>query len=411
MTLTKKIAVTAAAATAIATGSYLALTDTDKGTEEVFVPKIPIAEIYKPTIPVAKVFVPVINKATAINTYPTSSLISYTTIYKPYITEKNIPTATEGIDKSVEFFKRFDKHFQDKSLTQYSKGAINRHNADIQTWLNIAETIKDYKQDFVPLQTGIKAIAEIHHPIDPVILNDNLEWYASKGYNAALITFGYIDENVTELCNVAKVLQSKNMKVLIAYSGPETHEHNVLISPDTLKYKITELSKVSDALILGWRRTSSHLYTQDRVFTNFIIKSARESNSNIAVIGEAFFGELNNKGLEKSFGIGYNIPNNSSAVLITGLGYNRIAVESVINNLLANIKDYNRLVLIGGDKPYYDTRLNTNKSFEYNFNIKEGLIKRWLKAGVGGAIVLHGDGSDGRYDEKITDNLAITKYN
>jgi len=48
---------------------------------------------------------------------------------------------------------------------------------------------------------------------------------------------------------------------------------------------------VSRAFVLGWRRTSAHLFKQDRAFSNFLIKTAKDANSDLAIVGEGYFGK------------------------------------------------------------------------------------------------------------------------
>ena len=473
MNLLQKTAATTATALAVGVGTYLAVSDpadTISNNPDIYVPTIPvaevkIAEIYTPTIPVAKIYTPEISKANIYyitdssediyvadiykSTIPTADIryVSYESssdvyeshidiskvdlskieinsadiktylmdsyenakIQKGSVKTVSIYNPTDSIKKSQVFYALFQQYFKDNSLLQHDT-SINRNNPYMLDWINIAKQSIDYTQSFIPMPSNIKAIAEIHHPINVDVLNSNLELYSQKGYTHALITFGYTGEDINKLCAVADLIRSKGMRVLLAYAGPESHSHPVLADPSFLEYAMYRLAAVSDGLLLGWRRTSLHLYTQDIGFTNFLIKTARSANPNIFVIGEAYYGDLNNSGLENKKGLGYNIPTNSSGVLITGLGYNRIAVEAVTSNLLKDIKDYNRMVLVVGSKPYYNTVYNTNLDFAENLKIKESIAKRWSRAGVTNAIILHGDGSDGKYDQKYTDNLAYTKY-
>lgn len=456
MTKGKTIAATAAAV-AVAAGTYFAVTssgpDDSIYVPDIYVPEIPIVDIatvdvYVPTIPVIEINEVTIQKEDIASIDPTPYLqksidVPSVPYYDTYVSsyESNIPYYSgikaqsaekvsniinpfeirstniktvnvkdynSSIQENVSFYKRIKDLFRDKK-TLFSDKNINKDNVLFKQWVAAFEKYQKYELSFKPINDNFKIIAEVHYPIDPDILNTNLEFYSSKGYNGVLVTFGYEDESLPGLMDIVSLIKSKNMKVFISYSGPENDTHSLFSNINVLSDKLKVLAKESDGLLLGWRRTSLHMYTQDNGFTNFIMAMARSVNPNILIIGEAFYGETKSK-TGSLRNLEYNIPKNSSGVLIVGFGYSRIAVESVLNNLLTDIKDCNKLALILGDMPYYNTRFNTSKSFKYNFEIKEELAKRWIKAGCRGVIVLHGDGSDGMYDKKYTDNLGNTLY-
>lgn len=445
MNTTTKAIVGVTAAAAIAAGVYFATSSPD---DSVYVPDIYVPEVYVPEIPVVDVYVPTIEvfNPTALQVAipeikefmevsdslvfeDTDNVVNVKEVYVKgpatvstvkeggldtpkslvvTVSEPTVKTYNKDLSDNVTFFSKLKKFIKDPTVL-YGDKTISRKNPVTIKWLNIFKANEKYTFTFSSLETNLKIVAEVHSPIDAAVLNDNLEFYASKGFNGVLLTFGYTNEVLSQLEDVVDLIKSKNMKVFISYSGPESLDHSLLPNPDILFNKITTLAAKADGIVLGWRRTSAHMYIQDVGFTNFIISTARKANPNIAVIGEAYYGE-NHKTTGNFKTLEYNIPKNSSAVLITGLGFNRISVNSVVNNLLVKIKGYNRIVLIVGDRPYYNTKNNTNKSFDYNFNIKEAIAKRWIKAGVNSVIILHGDGSDGIYNKNYTDNLATTKY-
>ena len=461
MNSVQKIAATATAVAAIACGTYLATTNTSSNDGSVYTPTIPVAEIA-----VAEIYVPTISKAdislaeiptaniqyvsydnkpidiyedntpawnirtevidvVSVNTADVNAIkvtgadihttaietasVATPTVNGIAVSQAEVSTANPLIRATQDFFNSFTKFFKDRAQV-FNDPSINRHNTKVQEWLAIAKDYETYTQSFIPMPTNLKVIAEVHHPIDADTLMYNLDMYSKKGYNAVLITFGYDNEDVYVLRDVAEIVKARDMSVLIAYAGPETHKHSVLDSPTIINNKLRVLAPVADGLVLGWRRTSLHLYKQDTVFTNFIIKNARTYNEKLYTIGETFYGELTTDALEIKTGLAYNIPTNSSGVLISGLGIGRIAVERVLTGLLANISTYNKTVLIVGERPYYNTRNLNGWSFEKNQEYKEALVKRWNKAGVSNTIVLHGDGSDGTTDPEKTDNIAYTKY-
>lgn len=466
MNTIQKIAATTTAVAALAGGTYFAVTTEEPNDGSVYTPTIPVAEVA-----VAEIYVPKIAKAeVSVLSVPTAQItyVAYDKAYDVYdstddyydsqiqqasinkvnvqaikVSQANVETYTNAIilnkasitkarvypadiesttidsakvtsassfiKASQDFLKSFTTFFKSKPQLFFDS-TINRHNQRVADWINVAPEYTDYTQAFVAMPTNIKAVAEVHHPINSEILTYNLDRYSTLGYNAVLLSFGYEGEDIYELKSVAELIHAYNMQVILAYSGPETHKHSILDYPASIDNKLSVLAPVSDGLIVGWRRTSLHMYEHDSVFTNFIIKNARKYNSKLYTLGEAFYGELTTNSLEIKTGLAYNIPTNSSGVLIVGLGRGRIAVERVVSGLLKDTLSYNRVVLISGERPYYDTVNKNGWNNAQNYSYKEGLLKRWNKAGVSNAIVLHGDGSDGRYDSNKTDNIAYTKY-
>lgn len=296
------------------------------------------------------------------------------------------------------------KLFRDQRNILYDR-TLSIDNISLSKWISIYQKNEAYTPKFVELEKGLRLIAEIHYPADAAILDKNLEFYASKGYNGVLLTFGYSDkETIGDLVTLAEYVKSKELKVFFAFAGPESLSHTVFINPEKYAFWLSSLARVCDGFIIGWRRTSAHLFEQDEQWITYTLKSVRSGNPDIPVIGEAYYGQTYSSN-ESSRCLHYNIPENSSAVMIAGLGLNGVSAELCMNDLLSKIKDLNRIALIVGDKPYYGTTHNNGKSFPENLVIKQKLEQRWIKAGCSGTITLHGDGSD-LSRNKHNDNLG-----
>ena len=325
--------------------------------------------------------------------------VEITSVAAPQVSDpaKRIPLVQKFFDQCKRFFRDQRMIRQDSSL--------GIDNAAANKWLEIYRQNQKYNLEFVRLPAGIKMIAEIHHPIDQRVLRKNLAFYKKQNFNAALLTFGFSDEKLSDLLYTAEVVKSTGMKLFIAYAGPEDLKHSVLQDPDELAEKIKILSINADGFLLNWRRTSLHLFEQDPAYVNYVLKQVRSWNKNIAVLGEAYYGQTASSN-HKLRNLQYNVPENVSGVLISGLGYNGVAVELVLNKILTKIKEQSKIALITGDRPYYATRSNNGKTFAQNLEIKKALADRWLSAGASGVIVLHGDGSDGIYNKEHTDNIA-----
>ena len=320
-----------------------------------------------------------------------------------------IVNPAERIPKIQEFVKECQKLFKDQRGIQYDK-TISIDNQSLVSWMELYHQKFSYTASFVKLPENIRMVAEIHHPINIDVLDRNLEFYAARGYNSVLITFGYEGEMIGQLLDVAELVKSKGMNPWFAYAGPEKLQHSVFRDPIQLKSILGSFARVCSGFFIGWRRTSAHLFEQDQYFTSYMISAVRTANPALPIVGEAYYGQSasSNHNLNN---LEYNIPANSSGVLISGLGYNRVAVEPVLNGLLKKIKNMDRLVLITGDKPYYATRAFNNKTFLENLEIKENLAERWKTAGCSGVVVLHGDGSDGVYSKDHCDNIGTMEVN
>ena len=342
---------------------------------------------------------PLINTAAASPQVSDLSDIKTAAIATPQVTNpaKRIPLVQKFFDQCKRFFRDQRMIRQDSSL--------GIDNAAANKWLEIYRQNQSSSIDFVRMPAGIRMIAEIHHPINQRVLRKNLAFYKKQNFNAALLTFGFSDEKLSDLLYTAEVVKSTGMKLFIAYAGPEDLKHSVLQDPDELAEKIKILSINADGFLLNWRRTSLHLFEQDAAYINYILKQVRSWNKNIAIIGEAYYGQTASSD-HKLRNLQYNVPANTSGVLVTGLGYNGVAVDLVLNKLLTKIKRQPKLALITGDRPYYATRAKNGKTFAQNLEIKKALADRWLSAGASGVIVLHGDGSDGIYNKEHTDNIA-----
>ena len=407
--MTNTIKTTAAAATAAAAiiGGAVLLVPENQNAENfdvalpvVNVPRVNVPQVSVPQVNVA-VSLPQVNTAVELPQVNTAvALLQVNTA----VELPQVPDPAKRIPLVQEFFAQCKRFFRDQRMVRHDS-SLGIDNAAANKWLEIYRQNQKYDLEFVRLPAGIRMIAEIHHPIDQNVLRKNLAFYKKQNFNAALLTFGYSGEKISDLLCTVDTVKSYGLKLFIAYAGPEKLQHSVLQDPDDLAEKLKVLSVNADGFLLGWRRTSLHLFEQDEAYINYILKQVRSWNKNIAIIGEAYYGQTASSN-HKLRNLQYNVPANSSAVLVTGLGYNGVAVDLVLDKLLVKIKRQPKLALITGDRPYYATRAKNGKTFAQNLAIKKALAERWLSAGASGVIVLHGDGSDGIYEKEHTDNIA-----
>lgn len=317
----------------------------------------------------------------------------------------------EYVKEYTEFYNSSKKLFKDmRNLTKDATMYPGKDN--YKAWLATYQANDNYKMNYVKLPANIKMIAQVELPKDDneyKTLTENLRFYKKEGYNATLVVFDGT-ESIYELNELVTYIKDLGFNVWFAFSGAE--DLRVSVFPEQTKFAeyLNTLGKSCDGFILGWRRTSLHLFIQDKPWYNFVISNVRKYNNSIPVIGEAYIGETAVTP-ERTRTVCYNIPENASGVMVNGLGFNGVAVETALVGVFKECSNYDRLALIVGDKPYYNTLHNTGKTIEQNYNIKKQLEQRFLKAGCTGTITLHGDGSNGVHGANAYDNLCKPSQN
>ena len=298
--------------------------------------------------------------------------------------------------------------FRDQRNLMYDP-AVGIDSTSWRRWIKIYQSAeyKSYSPEFVELAPGLRIITEVKCPENTEQfqrMSENLEYYMSRGYNAVLVTFT-TGEPLYRLADTIDYLKSLGLTVIIAYAGRENLNESLFRDPDTLAKFLRELGAKADALLLGWGRTSLHLFLPDRSWTNFLIKNARSKNSRLAVVGMAYFGET----AEKQLGVTYDVPENCSAVLIVGLGFPGASTKTTLKKLFPEIVDHpHKIGLVVGERPYFDSLHDTGKTKKQNDQIKRRIELRLLQAGCSSTMTYSGDGSDGQYGRKDrTENLCL----
>ena len=174
-----------------------------------------------------------------------------------------------------------------------------------------------YTAVHIPLEKGIRMIAEVNCRNDPVILESNLAFYKGKGYNSALITFDGSEE-FWDLAALADKVAAAGFRCWYAFGGAEDLTKSVFVHPEKLRQLIRVLAPRCDGMLLNWRRTSQHLLLQDRPFTDFLIRTGREANAKLQIVGESYYGPTAASG---NMAVTTSLPANSSGVLLVNAGY------------------------------------------------------------------------------------------
>ena len=189
MDKTTRIASTVAAV-AIAAGTavvYNDIRETDKFYDEnpelipMDLPTLNLPKLNLPTLNLPKIQLPEINTAVVID--------------GKTLEELNLPVAATYDKDRFEQWKTLSEDkknlFKDKRNLSYDK-SISIDSTAFQKWIEIHKEKQNYVLEKVPLEDGIKMIAEVTVPNNPEEYNTlikNLEKYHKKGYNAVLLTF------------------------------------------------------------------------------------------------------------------------------------------------------------------------------------------------------------------------------
>lgn len=319
----------------------------------------------------------------------------------------DVTDPAERIPLVIELQRTLQALFRDKRNLAYDK-SIGIDSTAWKKWIEIYRKNEPYTIEYKALPSGLRIICEVKCPQNAEqieTLDKNLEAYREAGYNAVLLTFD-LTEQLSKLLDVVSFVRSKDMRVVFAYTGPERLEWSVFQDPDKLASFLRSLGAVSDAFLLGWRRTSLHLLIPDPQWINFLVKNARGFNRDLPVIGEAYLGQTAESN-ESERAVTYNIPENVSAVLCFGIGYKGVAIGRALDLVFPRTKGLPRIGLAIGERPYFDTHNNTKKSMRENNAIKAQIERRFLAAGCIGTMTIRGDGSDGIYDKTLTENLCL----
>ena len=322
---------------------------------------------------------------------------------------KSASNLVAGVRRWADFLKRKHTLFRDKRTLEYDK-KFSPDYADLwDAWQKV------YAQDYSPITyipyniKGVRMIAEMRTPsseTEKQNLFRELAYFKSIGYNAVLAVWR--GEDPLELAAlIFQVKQEFDFQVWFTFGGKERLQERVFIDPKKYRRGLTLLAEVSDGYVIGWRRTSLHLFAPDEKWIDYSLNCVRNGNPQIPVFGEIYYGYT---GTPDSFhSITVNIPENASGVLVVNFGFSNVVPNGVIN-LVRKYTNLPVIALVVGERPYYLTRNPNHKSKEENRALCKRIEERFTQAGTAATITLAGDGSGGNYDPNVTDNLCTTNW-
>lgn len=322
------------------------------------------------------------------------------------ITNVAIPTVDDPntrISNLVALLKELRTKVHDTRSIDHDK-TISIDNPAIRDWMSIYEEFanKPYTMQYIQMHHGLKMITEARVPKtdeEKAIQLDNLDWYKAKGYNAVLLSI-YMDEQLVDLIELANEITKRGYDLYITYTGIESLYTSVFLDPVLIQRYLATLAPMAKGYLLGWRKTSVHLFIHDPQFTQYLVKCVRDANDKIEILGEGYYGQTADSNLRTDV-LTYNMPENASACILSGVGYRNVNAGGVLKGLFGALTKTQKIPVVLGDRAYYKTTNPNGYSFEKNFAIKQEIENKFLRYGAYGIITLHGDGRS-----EITDTLT-----
>jgi hypothetical protein len=312
-----------------------------------------------------------------------------------------------------EFLEEIQSLFTDSRNIRYDQSIYNpNNNLVLKEWIPIYKQYQDMEPiKFIPVQNKFKMISEVS-PIytqkDIEILNTNLEFYKSNGYDSVLVVFSKNDTHDAVLNTIKYIIKYHGLNVWLAFGGSESLKELPFMEVDTYTKILASSAQYITGYINSWRRTSVHLWKQEAAFMNYTNRILRGSNPNIPILGEIYYGETA-KYIKNKFPYGWdtNTFTNASALVICNIGYTRINFKYLFNKLLPRItgeKNYPYVGIVLGTRPYYRSleKINYTKALE----IKHQIETKFFEYNCLGTITLSSDGSP-----DSTNDLTKTLYN
>lgn len=234
-----------------------------------------------------------------------------------------------------------------------------------------------------------------------------LDHFARLGYKG-VVTVWDGKENYRELAEIQYLLKRYGWKVWLSFSTHDYLSNSCYIDPDLYARGLKALARDADAFLLGWRRSSIHLFIPDDGWTRFTMNSLRAGNPDIGFIGEYYFG-YNGTDPAGEWHSYVNAPANCNGVLVVNLGFLSVNPKAAHKQVRSKVPELPLINLIQGETAYYLSRNHTGRTKEVYQRINHLLEERFLNAGFDAVASMAGDGGNGMYDGKGIDNMCLSK--
>lgn len=327
-----------------------------------------------------------------------------------------IADSQSGIPEQQKFIKEdHPKNFiGDKRTVKYLPSKeVTASNKVWKSWKQV------YSQDYprikyvrVPDITKIKMVAEMQvakNQMEKENLYAELNYFKALGFNTVLAVWE--GDQVNDFIEQIIITKGMGFKVFFTFGTKESLSTKIFIDPEKYKQGLMSLASTCDGYLIGWRRTSLHLFNPDKKWIDFSLDCVRKGNPEIPVFGEVYRGYAGNNNPDGSYNENeflVNIPTNSSGAFVVNFGFLGVRPEGVLK-LVRAVSDVPLISLIVGERPYYMTRASNKKSKIENRELITKIENRFKKYDFGIA-TLAGDGSNGNYDKNVSDNLCMSHW-
>jgi hypothetical protein len=320
----------------------------------------------------------------------------------------------DGITKERTFLTTVHpKNFVgDKRTVQYAQNKSSTNKVWTQ-WKAI------YAQSFPPIAyvqiadiTKVKLIAEMRVAESLAARNnlmEELKYFKTLGYNTVLAVWE--GKDLESLLSQIDMVKGLGYKVYFTFGTREKLTDDIFIDTNVYKRGLETLARYCDGYVIGWRRTSLHLFKADKQWINYSLNCVRIGNPNILVFGEIYRGYAGNNNPDGSYKEDEflaNIPANASGAFVVNFGYQGVRPDGVLK-LVRSVTSVPLVVVVVGEKPYYMSNNKNNKTNQQNREIISRIENRFRKFDFGTA-TLAGDGSNEVYNKAVSDDLCKSHW-
>ena len=323
------------------------------------------------------------------------------------------PTEKE-MRENVAFLEEAEKYFQD--IDNRSWHVNGGHIDAMKDWLAIYKTFEAQSPaevEHIPLPQGVRMVSCFHLPQDDCkTLRINLRFYRNQGYNAALFIYDDIEHLDEAISLIRSVKNEFGFQVYAAYgpAGEGSSAPPTFLPPERYAKFLRMLAPEIDGFLLGWGRTSVHLFTQDPAYMHFVCSALRDANPRLPILGEMYWGENYKVRKVGAYYFGFNTFKNASADVIQNRGHLAIDKPSVVRKLRTATGHDAVGVVIG---PSTEWLAKGARTWKNALAAKQRIEKQFLAAGAAGTITCHADGlpvSKRRCGVPVYEDMSKTLY-
>lgn len=302
------------------------------------------------------------------------------------------PTEKE-MRENISFLEEAKKYFQDVDNRSWH---VNGGHIDaMKDWLAIYKTFEAQtpaEVEHVPLPQGVRMVSCFHLPQDDgKTLRINLRFYRNQGYNAVLFVYDDIEHLDEAIALIRSVKTEFGFQVYAAYgpAGEGSSAPPTFLPPERYGKFLRTLAPEIDGFVLGWGRTSVHLFTQDPAYMHFVCSALRAGNPRLPILGEMYWGENYKVRKVGAYYFGFNTFANASADVAQNRGHLAIDKPSVVRKLRTATGHDAVGVVIG---PSTEWLAKSKQTWKNALAAKQRIEQQFLAAGAAGTITCHADG-------------------